>query len=260
MSEIESHEKLRVDYRVDADTLIAASFQHGLDSDPGHEAGDLQDYLRAGWRLLTTGQRREMLNEPTLKSAIETATLWEPIRLTKFLLQAEGIEKILDIFQEHGNDEGSAAEIKDLQDALRVCWGVLPQDMRKKMLDIEGVQDTFENATGLPLLRYLVSPGWEHFFVGERAETTRWIFDLHDEALVGVQVLNGSDWIDLYPGEVTELLRTIKDSEVLSDPKASNLIKFAHLPSWDEVDRCPSSVQNVVGATKNESRRCFPAG
>lgn len=48
----------------DAKTLIAASLQHGLDSELDHEAGDLQDYLRAGWKILSSSQRTELLQHP----------------------------------------------------------------------------------------------------------------------------------------------------------------------------------------------------
>jgi hypothetical protein len=134
----------------DVETLIAASLQHGLNSEPDHEAGDLQDYLRAGWEALTKGQRRNLLDHPRLKSAVETAICKE-LRVTEKLLRSNGIDELLDIFQGHGNDEGPAAEISDLQDALRSCWDVLTSGQRTELLELDSVQETFENATMEPL-------------------------------------------------------------------------------------------------------------
>jgi hypothetical protein len=36
---------------------IGAAQKHGEDSEPGHEVGDLQAFLRAAWKLLTPEQR-----------------------------------------------------------------------------------------------------------------------------------------------------------------------------------------------------------
>lgn len=41
----------------DIEAYIDAAKNHGADSDPDHEVGDLQDYLRAMWSLLTEEQR-----------------------------------------------------------------------------------------------------------------------------------------------------------------------------------------------------------
>lgn len=38
--------------------LIDGAQQHGEDSEPDHEVGDLQDFLRAMWGMLTPRQRK----------------------------------------------------------------------------------------------------------------------------------------------------------------------------------------------------------
>ena len=53
---------------------ITAAQQHGLDSDPDHEVGDLQGYLRAAWQLLTMGQRAQFEQIPLVKETYATAT------------------------------------------------------------------------------------------------------------------------------------------------------------------------------------------
>lgn len=148
--ELIAHSSLDAMKQPDIETLIAASLQHGQDSEPDHEVGDLQAYLRAGWGLLTTDQRMALLNHPRLKSALE-ATGEEALLVIEKLQHSEGGENLFDIFQEHGNDEGADAEISDLQDALRTCWDVLTSEQRAELLELDSVQETYENATMEPL-------------------------------------------------------------------------------------------------------------
>lgn len=42
-----------------AETVILAAEEHGKQSEPDHEVGDLQEALRVCWRLMTTRQREE---------------------------------------------------------------------------------------------------------------------------------------------------------------------------------------------------------
>lgn len=124
----------------DIETLIAAALQHGQSPEAGHEACDLQDYIRAGWTLLTTDQRKLMLMHPLLATG-------KALRVTERILQNEGVETLLDIFQEYGNDKGEKAEISVLQDALRACWAVLTPGQRTELFELDSVQRPFENAT-----------------------------------------------------------------------------------------------------------------
>lgn len=145
----------------DVETLIAASLQHGLDSEPDHEAGDLQDYFRAGWGILSSSQRTELLLHSRLKTALETATGKELHKIKKLLVDDDDkkIVAIFAIFQEHGNDEGAEAEISDLQDSLRSCWDVLTLAQRTELLELDSVQEIFENATMEPLFPEVGQPG-----------------------------------------------------------------------------------------------------
>lgn len=221
----------------DVETLIKASLQHGLDSESDHEAGDLQEYLRAGWGLLTTNQRTTLLSQPRMKSAVETAS-GEDLRVTEKLLQDEGLEHILGIFQQHGKDEGAEAEVTDLQDALRSCWDELTKDQRSKLLELDSVQETYENAVMEPLFpkaAYLASPGWGHIFVGKREEITRWIYDREKDELVSAQVLNANAWVDLDPAPMADLLESLRDNDVNGKSDDFGLTAFDSLPSWEEI-------------------------
>ena len=44
------------------DDIFEAARQHGVDSEPDHEVGDLQDALTKTWGILTDAQKHEVLN------------------------------------------------------------------------------------------------------------------------------------------------------------------------------------------------------
>jgi hypothetical protein len=41
--------------------LIDAAAKHGQDSDPDHEVGDLQEFLRLAWELMTDEQCERLM-------------------------------------------------------------------------------------------------------------------------------------------------------------------------------------------------------
>lgn len=55
----------------DIELCIRAAHQHGMDDDPDHEAGDLQDSLRDMWRLLTPGQRSAFMASESVLGRLE---------------------------------------------------------------------------------------------------------------------------------------------------------------------------------------------
>lgn len=56
------------------EVLIEAAKQHGEDSEPDHEVGDLQDFLRAMWELLTPEQRLAYAGLPAVRDTYRNAT------------------------------------------------------------------------------------------------------------------------------------------------------------------------------------------
>lgn len=58
---------------LDIEFYIAAAQQHGEDSDPDHEVGDLQDHLRTMWRLLTAEQRKAFALDEGVHATLEGA-------------------------------------------------------------------------------------------------------------------------------------------------------------------------------------------
>lgn len=51
----------------------AAAQQHGEDSEPDHEVGDLQDMLRAMWSILTPAQRVAYASSDAVQQTLESA-------------------------------------------------------------------------------------------------------------------------------------------------------------------------------------------
>lgn len=52
--------------------LLAAARQHGLDSDPDHEVGDLQEASRKMWELMTPAQRLRLMADDDIREVVET--------------------------------------------------------------------------------------------------------------------------------------------------------------------------------------------
>lgn len=58
----------------DIEHYISLAQQHGEDSDPDHEVGDLQTFLREAWTVLSEAQRCEFRARGAVREAVATAT------------------------------------------------------------------------------------------------------------------------------------------------------------------------------------------
>lgn len=56
---------------LDVEFYIEAAGQHGENSEPGHEVGDLQELLREMWELLTPAQRLQFAQNENVRSTLE---------------------------------------------------------------------------------------------------------------------------------------------------------------------------------------------
>lgn len=57
----------------DAETYIAAARTHGEDSDPDHEVGDLQEFLRAAFRQMSPAQRSAFAADAQVQDTLSVA-------------------------------------------------------------------------------------------------------------------------------------------------------------------------------------------
>jgi hypothetical protein len=62
-----------VSRRLDIEFYLQAAEKHGRESDPDHEIGDLQQFLRAMWRLLSAEQKHAFANHPDVRLALDGA-------------------------------------------------------------------------------------------------------------------------------------------------------------------------------------------
>ena len=60
--------------KFDIDHLLAVAKQHGEDSEPDHEVGDLQDFLRAAWAQLSEQQKAAFFGDPAVAQTYEAAS------------------------------------------------------------------------------------------------------------------------------------------------------------------------------------------
>lgn len=51
--------------------FIDAATNHGRDSEPEHEVGDLQDMLRVAWSIMSPTQRIQFINHDTPHDILE---------------------------------------------------------------------------------------------------------------------------------------------------------------------------------------------
>lgn len=58
---------------IDAEVFVKAATKHGEDSEPDHEVGDLQDYFRAAFRLLTPEQKEAFLATAEVQDSLACA-------------------------------------------------------------------------------------------------------------------------------------------------------------------------------------------
>lgn len=58
---------------LDIEFYIRAAQQHGMDSEPDHEVGDLQDMVRVMWRLLPQAQREAFSRDNEMRDLVATA-------------------------------------------------------------------------------------------------------------------------------------------------------------------------------------------
>lgn len=107
----------RADLDTDVEVFIRAAERHAEDtSEPGHEAGDLQDCFLAAHSLLTRVQRCEFSSDPDLAATIQFAA------------------------------DGWADEIRDLRNVFRAAFDLLTAEQRVEFLGLAKVRAVLEAA------------------------------------------------------------------------------------------------------------------
>lgn len=122
-----------------ADVFLAAAKRHGEDSEPDHEAGDIQEFFRATYKLLTPIQRERFAANQGVN----------------FILDAAGVtidpsadaEAYIDTAESFG--KASETELTSLKSFFSYAFEKLDAIQRRALIDDEAVQETLQNAAGI---------------------------------------------------------------------------------------------------------------
>lgn len=71
---------------LDVETYIEAATYHGECSDPEHEVGDLQDYLRRAWELMSAEQRMAFAKDQQNQEMVRDNTPVDALNESSFSL------------------------------------------------------------------------------------------------------------------------------------------------------------------------------
>lgn len=80
---------------------------------------------------------------------------------------------------------------------------------------------------------YIYTDGWDHIFVGDRGQQTRWVMDVAKEEVIFAQVKQSLGWVDLTAGERKDLQESLVDANDLPAKYLDFDIEAgADLPEW----------------------------
>lgn len=202
-----------------ANTLIDAARQHGQDGESDHEVGDLQDLVRAMWKIMTPSQRVATLRANEVQNIAET---------------------VLDTQFPADLDDVSDKEVSEALAAL----GLDPSREYSERIKIDAVA----HMRVMPQARhqYAHSEGWGHIFSGSTETTTRWAAEVKTQTIIDAQYLTATGWQPLDQASILDLLESIKDNDAFSAGPGGDLdVKFSPdvsgLPDW--VNAPPTDIQ-----------------
>lgn len=100
--------------------VLLAAEQHGANSEPDHEVGDLQDVLRSAWSLMSREQRDGLMAAAeTLDVLQHGEDFVEVARLRGCLLRDDGVHRVLiEVTRDGGNSEPRVTSLKVFDEAL----------------------------------------------------------------------------------------------------------------------------------------------
>lgn len=76
--------------------VIRAAEQHGTNSEPDHEVGDLQDLLRSAWSLMSPDQRDQLMAAAETLNVLQHGDDFvEVAELRACLLREDGLHRVL---------------------------------------------------------------------------------------------------------------------------------------------------------------------
>lgn len=216
--------------------LIRAAQQHGEDSEPDHEVGDLQDLLRSVWQLLTPGQRAAALRSQQVSDVLEGAML-EP--LAGSLEDTHDWEHVCEFY-------GLDTSFQYGEDAVLEYTNMF----RLEAVCADGTTETHAEAP--ERLRY-VHGTWEHIFhPGRQPAALRLVYDRQEESLVAMELRCSGGWTFATAEEIADVEESLKNAntEAVDDPAGHGLEASADRPRW-----CAEEVRQLSRGSAPEPAR-----
>lgn len=124
---------------ISEDVFLAAAKMHGEESEPDHEAGDLQEFFRASYRLLNPEQRAHV--------AADQSVLLHLNALKKKATAEADEEFYIEAAESFG--QGSESELNALKQFFTVAFTQLDTAQRQSLIEDSWVQETLQNASGI---------------------------------------------------------------------------------------------------------------
>ncbi|MEJ8837632.1 hypothetical protein [Ramlibacter sp. AN1133] len=201
-----------VDTAVVVESLIEVAQRHGEDSDPDHEVGDLQDFLRATWEVLAPGQRAALLCSAEISSVVEGATGEGLATHTDEATDWTRVMKRLGLDPSKPYDGKTVLEHTNMHRLKRLAAG--------------------EEADAVP--RY-VHGAWDHIFQeGRPAVPVRFVYDRQGGELVALECQINQGWSSASEAEMGDVEDSLKNGneDAIDDPDSYGLEEGDVLPDW----------------------------
>lgn len=121
------------------EVFLAAAKRHGEDSEPDHEAGDIQEFFRATYTLLTPAQRERLAANQSVNFVLDAAhvTIDASADADVYIEAAESFGKT------------SETELNSLKTFFSAAFEQLDASQRQALIDDTWVQETLQNAVGI---------------------------------------------------------------------------------------------------------------
>lgn len=238
--EFTTHESNEMSYSKDdlvLEALLSIAKQHGEDSEPDHEVGDLQDLLRPMWKLLTAEQRNAFMASEEVSNV---------------LLAATGEDSTICDIEDVDPDE--------LEEAAQYLALPLPELVdhagRIAMINSFRIRQSAEPALGNQEEGRFVHGNWGHiFFPGGPETMTRIVFDREDNAVVAMEVMTSGTgkWAEA----TQEMREDVTDSIINANPEALDEPSEFGLEGSDEP---PQWAVQYLGAIDAKAQTPRPRG
>lgn len=202
------------------EALLRIAKQHGEDSEPDHEVGDLQDLLRPMWKLLTPDQRNAFMASDEVRNVMQGAT----------------------------GEDGTICDIEDvdpqeLEEAAQYLARPLPESIdhagRIAVINEFRIrQFADQSSVGAGEGRFVFGI-WTHIFFEYGPDTTtRIVFDRQVNAVVAMEIASSGPgkWTGATWEQCAELTDSILNAneEALEFPGEWGLQEGEFPPRWSE--------------------------